>query len=54
MNETLEALLQEGRTFAPSKEFQKDALITEDGLRIYRTEMDFPVLLSAKELMAAG
>jgi acetyl-CoA synthetase len=29
MTEALEALLQEGRTFAPGKEFQKDALLTD-------------------------
>ncbi len=28
MAETLEALLQEGRTFPPTKEFKKDALVT--------------------------
>jgi acetyl-CoA synthetase len=29
MSETLEALLQEGRTFPPSESFRKDALITD-------------------------
>jgi acetyl-CoA synthetase len=29
MSETLEALLQEGRTFAPSEAFRKDALVTD-------------------------
>jgi uncharacterized protein YbaR (Trm112 family) len=30
------------------------ALITEDGTRLYRTEMDFPILLSANDAAAAG
>jgi uncharacterized protein YbaR (Trm112 family) len=33
---------------------EEAALIAEDGARIYRTDMGFPVLLSAKELTAAG
>jgi uncharacterized protein YbaR (Trm112 family) len=33
---------------------QEDALITEDGTHLYRTEMDFPILLSAKEVTDAG
>ena len=30
------------------------ALITEDGTRVYRTEMDFPILLSAIDEVVAG
>ena len=30
------------------------ALVTEDGARLYRTEMDFPILLSANEVAVAG
>jgi uncharacterized protein YbaR (Trm112 family) len=30
------------------------ALVTDDGARIYRTEMDFPILLSANDAAAAG
>ena len=30
------------------------ALITLDGARIYRTEMDFPILLSANDDVAGG
>jgi uncharacterized protein YbaR (Trm112 family) len=30
------------------------ALVTEDGTRLYRTEIDFPILLSANDAEAAG
>ena len=30
------------------------ALVTEDGARLYRTEMDFPILLSANDVAVAG
>jgi uncharacterized protein YbaR (Trm112 family) len=30
------------------------SLVTEDGARLYRTEMDFPILLSASDAAAAG
>ncbi len=33
---------------------EQPALITENGTRVYRTEMDFPILLSAIDEVVTG
>jgi uncharacterized protein YbaR (Trm112 family) len=39
---------------AQNLSLDQPALITEDGTRLYRTEMDFPILLSANDEVVAG